>query len=161
MRQVREMSDPPLSPQSKLSLYVLRDARAVQRLSGIPYAHGFYLGRASGAFAFAHRDASDGPLGLKPEHVFFHEYLHHLMMSDLKVSFPAWMVEGYAEFFGTAIIKDDGRVQFGAPPLNRGPGLFRRAGLSLEELVGVERPKDHADRDSLYGLGWLLSASRG
>lgn len=157
VRRLRQLGDPPLSPASKLKLYVLPSLSAVRRISGISHAAGFYIGRASGAVAFAHRQRSVGEYSLTPEHIFYHEYFHHMMLSDLRASLPAWMIEGYAEYFATAHVMDDGRVQVGKPPLVRAYGLLQRDGLTLTQLLNVERPRGSAERDSVYGLGWLLT----
>jgi len=39
--------------------------------------------------------------------VLFHEYTHHFMLQHAPAAYPAWLVEGYAEYFSTARFKPD------------------------------------------------------
>lgn len=88
----------------------------------------------------------------------FHEYLHHLMLQSLDYALPAWMVEGTAEFFGTAEVLGDGSVRFGKPPAERSYGLFMKGGLSTREMVGAtDQEWDGRDWESIYARGWLLT----
>ena len=158
VRVARNMSDPPLSDATRLTIYVLRDQADIERLSGYEGVEGFYRGRASGPVAFVHSKRSRSPGGLDPETIFFHEYLHHLMLSDKAAAYPAWMVEGYAEFFATAEFEKDGSVAFGAAPHYRGYGVRRFYGLSLQDmLAGNFTRLSGWDVESLYGRGWLLT----
>ena len=158
VRVARNMSDPPLSDSTRLTIYVLRDQADIERLSGYEGVAGFYRGRASGPVAFVHSKRARDRGDLDPETLFFHEYLHHLMLSDKAAAYPAWMVEGYAEFFATAEFEKDGSVAFGAAPHYRGYGVRRFYGLSLQEmLAGNFTTLTSWDVESIYGRGWLLT----
>ncbi len=170
VRVARNMDDPPLSDSTRLTIYVLRDQDDVASLAGYPGVAGFYLGRAGGPVAFVHskRSRLEGGLDLHssrssegdldPETVFYHEYLHHLMLTDRAAAYPAWMIEGYAEFFATAKFEKDGSVAFGGAPNYRGTVVRRFYGLTLEEmLAGGFNRLSGWDVESIYGRGWLLT----
>ena len=166
VRSARGLADPKLTDANRLTVYVLRDQPTLAQFhsdsnSGVA---GFYLGRASGSVAFVHRGRpSRDKWELTAESVFFHEYMHHLMLSDLGGNaLPSWMTEGYAEFFATAELLDDGSVQFGAPPKYRANSLFNaeayNATLSARELVGATyKDLTGPEWESVYGKGWLLT----
>ena len=159
VRRLRGMEDPPLTDAGRLTIYVLPDQRAIEDLARQQHVAGFYIGRAAGAVAFVHRGAEGGLRGeLTARTVLFHEYVHHLMLSELDVALPAWLVEGAAEFFATARIEKDGSVQVGIPPQHRAYGLLNLSGLSTEQMLGAANIRySSAQRELLYGRGWLLT----
>ncbi len=160
VRLVRGMDDPQLTDAQRLTVYALRGEDAVARLANNSMARGFYRPRASGSVAFVPRRAGSkyDDRDLDAETIFFHEYAHHLQLESSTIALPAWVVEGFAEFFATAKIEQDGSVAIGAPPQYRAYGLFRETGLPLEEMVGATYEKlDGGERDRLYGLGWMLT----
>ncbi|UUR08394.1 hypothetical protein [Sphingomonas glaciei] len=159
VRKVRAMPDPDLTDGSRLTVYVLDTQQAVESLSGQRGVAGFYLGRASGSVAYVSPDSSgfENRQMKQPDLVFFHEYLHHLMLSEQKGPIPSWIVEGGAEFFGTAVIEKDGSVSFGAPPYGRGSTVLADIGFDARQLLSQARPQDGLDQLSLYSKGWLLS----
>jgi len=163
VRQVRRMQDPPLGLANRLTVYVLRDAEAVARMAGASGSGiaGFYSPRASGSIAFVFRTKPKGPNAkaeLTPDIVFFHEYLHHLMLGDTSAALPHWIVEGFAEFFSTASFEQDGSIVLGSPANHRAYGLFYFDDLSLQEMLGssYQRLTD-TERETVYGRGWLLT----
>jgi len=160
VRQVRGTDDPKLTDAQRLTVYALRTEGAVAKLAGIRMASGFYQARASGSVAFVpHRAGSKfGDLDLDAEAIFFHEYAHHLQLESSSFALPAWVVEGFAEFFATAKVEKDGSVIIGSPPQYRAYGLFNETGLRLEQMVSATYDKlDDGERDLLYGMGWLLT----
>ena len=161
VRFLRSMGDPELTDSGRLTIYVLPSQAAVASLAGSPGSGiaGMYVGRASGARAFVHRQRdSDNYNDLQAQTVFFHEYLHHLMLQELELAVPAWIVEGTAELYATASINKDGSVTVGRAAQHRAYGLFGSNQLSVEDMVGATRQKmSHAQLDQLYGRGWLLT----
>ena len=158
VRHVRHMADPPLTDSERLTVYALRSEEAVERLIGRSGARGMYNARASGSIAFVPRRAgSSDKFDLDAEQIFFHEYAHHLQLQNVTAALPAWVVEGFAEFFASTQIKKDGSVLIGAPPLYRAYGLLNFSGLSLEQMLGGTYERlDGMQADLLYGRGWLL-----
>ncbi|MCL6684240.1 DUF1570 domain-containing protein [Sphingomonas alba] len=160
VRVARGIKDPPLNDAGKLIVFVLRNSDAIEgiidaRGSGIA---GFYIPRAAGPVAFVNRERASSKFDLSGEEVFFHEYLHHLMLEQVDMALPSWVVEGFAEFFATAQVADDGSVTLGYVPEYRSPGLFNLKGLTLDEMLGAsDRHIDDEEWELTYGKGWLLA----
>lgn len=159
VRKLRGMADPELTDAGRLRIYVLRTQNSVATLVGDPSSSvaGFYITRASGALAFVHRENSFEEWELSARTVFFHEYLHHLMLQEMNVALPAWIVEGSAELFATARSQKDGALVFGYAPTHRAYGLFNLSGLTLQEMVGAKSELKGDEWEQLYGRGWLLT----
>ena len=161
VRLLRSMEDPELTDAGRLTIYVLPSQGAVASLAGAPGSGiaGMYIGRASGARAFVHRQRdSENFNDLRAQTVFFHEYLHHLMLQELDVAVPAWVVEGAAELYATASINKDGSVTVGRAAQHRAHGLFGANNLSVQDMVGATLQKlSDAQMEQLYGRGWLLT----
>jgi len=159
VRTVRGMNDPALTDSQRLTIYALRSEGAVARLAGMSEVRGFYGARASGSVAFVPRRAGAGSnWDLDTDAIFFHEYAHHLQLQSSSSALPAWMVEGFAEFFATAKVEKDGSVIIGSPPQYRAFSLFNEHSLKLEQMVGATYGElDDSQRDLLYGMGWLLT----
>jgi tetratricopeptide (TPR) repeat protein len=159
VRKLRRMHDPELTEAGKITIYVLRNQAAVAAMAGRPGSGivGFYQTRASGAFAFVHRERASSPQDLSGQTVFFHEYPHHLMLNESSLALPAWFTEGSAELYATGKFQKDGSIQFGHPPQHRGYGLFNFSSLSTEDMLGARTAKlDQEQWEQIYGRGWLL-----
>ncbi|MGK6322689.1 hypothetical protein ACMGDM_06345 [Sphingomonas sp. DT-51] len=159
LRVMRGLPDPPVSKAQRLTVYVLRDVRAVQRLLSSDDIAGIYMPRVAGAVAFVPRDTHErGWLALTPQAVLLHEYAHHFMFTNWgDRPFPAWFVEGFAEFNATAIFQSD-RLLFGAPPLYRAAGLIDVDAVPARELLAPS-PSRHMTSQQMqtfYGRAWLL-----
>jgi tetratricopeptide (TPR) repeat protein len=160
VRAIRQMKDPPPTSTSRLTLYVVRDARAVADALGEPGSGvaGVYFGRASGPVSIANSEPKRNRWDLDGRTVFFHEYLHHLMLQSATIAYPTWMTEGYAEFFAPAEFHTDGSVEFGHPPHYRGAELRLLRGISLPEMLGgIYHQTTGQEWVSQYSRGWLLA----
>lgn len=159
VRVLRGMTDPPLTDSNRLTIYALRSEAAIAKLAGGSGVAGFYAARTSGSVAFVPRRAGSThtKLDLDTETIFFHEYAHHLQLQNVSLALPAWVREGFAEFFATARVNDDGSVLIGSPPLHRAWGLNLDMGLSFESILGgTYGTLDSNGYEQLYGRGWLL-----
>ena len=166
MRILRKLSASPSDRANPLTIFVLPDADAVERLckSGARTAAcsnvaGFYNGRAEGSVAFTpHRSGNGDPLELNAQTVLFHEYTHHFMLQNFSAAYPAWFVEGFAEFNGTASFEKDGSIGFGKPALHRYYGLLTGKPLPLTRMLAPDsRDLSEGQREAIYGRGWLLT----
>ena len=141
-----------------LRVFLLDNIMDVQALVGSSRAAGFYSSGQRYAYAVATRRNGDGPFDLDAQSILLHEYAHHFMFQYFPAAYPAWYVEGFAEFYSTMKFKPDDSIEFGLVPMYRAPGLLinsvypvakllasRPAGLSLEE------------GDRYYGTAWLLT----
>lgn len=157
LRATRNMDDPPLSPGNRLTVFVVPSVASVQKLYGKGGGDiaGFYSGRATGSVAFTPRSEYGSD---QAQLILLHEYAHHFMAQASNAAFPAWFVEGFAEFNSTARFDKDGTVGIGVPAHHRAPGLFLGSRLPLEKMLSssVSDLKGE-DREELYGRGWLLT----
>lgn len=157
VRYVRGMQDPKLTDANRLKVFILRSERSVARLAGSSSVAGFYRARASGAYAFVPRKSAGlSYWDLDAEAIFFHEYAHHLQLQFAAAAVPPWVSEGFAEFFATATIEDDGSVLVGRPPQYRAWTLFSNE-LRIEQMLGTTNQRFNGVQVAeLYGKGWLL-----
>jgi tetratricopeptide (TPR) repeat protein len=139
---------------------VVDDVDAVQKLYGKGERNvaGFYMGSATGSVAYTPRSSFDsGEYGMTEQVVLFHEYAHHFMLGNYGAAFPAWLIEGYAEFHSTARDERDGSVGIGIPAFHRAYGLMGGPSLSIEKLLTVSGSDlKPGEADTFYGRGWLL-----
>ena len=160
VRIARSMKDPPVGDGGRLTVLVVPGVLDVMMLQpGVGgNAAGFYTPRYWGSVAVVPRLLASNS-STTPETIFFHEYAHHLMFSDLSTPIPAWLVEGFAEFMSTAEIHKDGAVGLGAGAVHRASTLRKpdRAQVPLSVLLSGERLRTNAEISALYARGWLLA----
>ncbi|MDT9599799.1 tetratricopeptide repeat protein [Sphingosinicella rhizophila] len=120
---------------------------------------GFYIPRASASVAFIPASIGSGEeWNMDAENVLLHEYAHHFTYQNYAGAFPAWFIEGFAEFHSSAKFEKDGTVGIGMPPLHRGWGLLAGNPLPLEKMMTAEPGElNTTEREALYGRGWLLT----
>ena len=160
LRALRGARDEPVGKANRVTVYVVGDTDDVGALIDNRFAAGFYVPRAGGSLAVVPRTSGSGSdIDLAPLAILLHEYGHHFMWSTSPHSaFPAWFVEGFAEFHATATFGKDGGITFGEPPLYRGIGLMRGNLLPIDKLLIADTLKLRQEqRDAMYGRGWLLT----
>src|SRR5205085_8863595 len=90
VRVLRKMPDMPPSSGNRVTIFVLRDDKAVQKLieDKTGFIAGFYRPSAEGSVAYvpSRVGASDSEDDVNL--VFLHEYAHHLMMQELATPYP-------------------------------------------------------------------------
>jgi tetratricopeptide (TPR) repeat protein len=157
MRSVRGLPDFEISPGNRLTVFVVPNMGAVRKLygKGSTNVGGFYMGRVDGSYAITPRDGEGDEF---EQIVLLHEYAHHFMLQNFPGAFPAWLIEGFAEFNSTARFDKDGSVGLGLPANHRAYGLILMKPLKLETVLtsGVSDLKND-DKDTFYGQGWLLT----
>ena len=146
--------------QTRLTVFFVRSVENVQKLllGKDRNAAGFYNASVEGALAVAPRvtDSVD-EFDLSPKIVLFHEYAHHVMFQNFSAAYPAWYVEGFAEFMSTAEFDKDGSVKLGLPALHRGYGLILGDKMSAARvLTAAISDIKRDDLDVFYGRSWLL-----
>jgi hypothetical protein len=89
-----------------------------------------------------------------------HEYAHHLMFQYASISYPAWYVEGFAEYMATATY-ENGRISLGEANIARLDEWRRGGSLPFEEVLAwhTRSPKETSkfDRYAFYAQSWLLA----
>ena len=112
---------------------------------------GFYSAMNEGVFAMALKDG-----GLGEDDVMFHEYAHHFMWENFPAAYPAWFVEGWAEYFMTTDIKP-AEIKIGGYNTGRAYGIFGETWIPLEDLLSKTSFETREQkRDVYYSLAWLL-----
>ncbi|WOE75931.1 hypothetical protein [Alterisphingorhabdus coralli] len=153
----------PVSPSNRVTIFVVRNTKTVQRLLGDSSRRvgGFYVSRAGASVAFVPkvREGNGEELSYS-EITLLHEYAHHFMYSYYSFSFPRWYSEGFAEFYSSAAFKRDGSVWLGRPAQHRAYQLFRMSEVPVELLLDTgaynRSRKGRRRGDSFYGRSWLL-----
>jgi hypothetical protein len=140
-------------PDTKVQVFLLRDVGALKHVSSrLPkYSLGFYTAMNEGVFAFAVKDSSLGD-----DAVLFHEYAHHFMLENFPTAYPAWFVEGWAEYFMTTEI-DGAKIKVGGYSPARAYGIFNRTWLPMDQVLSQTTNETQPEkRDVYYAQAWLL-----
>jgi tetratricopeptide (TPR) repeat protein len=151
LRTLTGITDPPAP--NKLRVYLVRGRGQLRQVrdvgSGVA---GFYTASPSGIAAFVD-DRSGGWIG--DDQILFHEIAHHFMLQYRPSAYPAWFVEGFAEYVMTARFKDN-VIEFGHPNENRIGWLRNARWLPFEKVLfeGVPKGQESA---LFYGQSWLLT----
>ncbi len=160
MAVITQLDAPPPSPSNRVTVYVVRNAAAVQRLMGTDERslQGFYLPRAGGSVAYVPRvEVRNGQPDLSMV-VLLHEYAHHFLISNSAFPDPRWVAEGAAEFFSSTEFLADGAVKIGMPSVYRYGELNYAKDVKAEELIDPALYEQRRGRgyDAFYGKSWLL-----
>lgn len=140
------------APLRKLPVYLVDGRGGINQTwlgAGTSGVAGFYSSDAEGIFAVAIAGGS-------ADDVLLHEYAHHFMMQYFPYGYPAWFVEGFAEYFATTDIRPD-RIVVGNYERNNGAVLRGSSWLSMRDLLGKRygQARDHGH--TFYPLAWLLT----
>lgn len=103
---------------------------------------GVYIAGANGIAAFAE-------VGDAGQHTLLHEYAHHHMFAGTGLSYPAWYVEGFAEYFSTATFRPK-EVEFGLASAGRAYALQLQPWLPWEQLITVDSDSRPARRAACF-----------
>jgi hypothetical protein len=120
---------------------------------------GFYTVGPDGPVAISDRvQGGGGRLDLDSETVLMHEYVHHFMFQYSPAAYPAWFVEGFAEFYSTTDFDGEGRAQFGKPALHRAYDLVITDAIPARTLLTAEtRSLNEEQTRSFYARSWLTT----
>lgn len=137
----------------KLPIYLVDGIGELRRVSpGAPSSvGGFYSASSEDIYAVAMR-------GAQGRHSLQHEYLHHFMLQHRPYPYPAWLIEGVAEYWATTDIDDDAVVVGKFSP-GRVGNLQRLPWVAMEDLLG-RRPMEFRGSDvqaAYYAQAWLLT----
>lgn len=159
VREIQGSKDPEPTTASRLTVYVVKSADDVQRLIGIDGVAGFYNSSAESTLAVVPEHGTPGgQWALSSDAIFFHEYAHHLMLQNLDVLYPRWLIEGYAEFLATVQFEKDGNLRFGRSADHRMYELMLGMKLPYERLLTNELIKSSdPGYTSFYGRSWILT----
>lgn len=151
---------PPSAPRLDVFLVDKLDDGTPWRKMG-PNVAGFYRadrGRIS-VIAVDKGEGSGDPADteLSGQQILLHEYGHHFLLGTAGVAYPAWYVEGFAEYFSTARFRRDS-IEIGRISPNRGVWLAGANWLPLEKILARTPSLDRSsDSAMFYAQSWLLT----
>jgi tetratricopeptide (TPR) repeat protein len=160
MAVITQLDAPAPSPSNRVTVYVVRNAAAVQRLMGTDERalQGFYLPRAGGSVAYVPRVEVRNGQPDRSMVILLHEYAHHFLISNSAFPDPRWVSEGAAEFFAATEFLADGGLKIGMPSVYRYAELNYAKDVKAEELIDPALYEQRRGRgyDAFYGKSWLL-----
>lgn len=152
LRLLTGVTEPPAP--NKLRVYLVRGRGQLRLVRNVPEGvAGFYTANGDGIAAFV--DDRGGGWG-GSEEILFHEIAHHFMLQYRPSAYPAWFIEGFAEYVMTAEFKDR-FIEYGQPSANRAGWLRNARWLPFEKILFEGVPKNPQDRALFYAQSWLLS----
>ncbi|CAN5316808.1 DUF1570 domain-containing protein [soil metagenome] len=140
------------APPRKLPIYLVGTHRGLEAVwKGVPEeVAGFYTPGSTDIFAVALRQRDN-------DEILLHEYAHHFMLQHFPFGYPAWFVEGFAEYFATADIRP-GRVTVGLPNENAANWLAYGDGwVPMSDLLSKRYWEVSRSRETYYPVSWLLT----
>jgi Flp pilus assembly protein TadD len=150
LRLLTNVADPPAP--ARLHVYMVKNRARLRDVRTLPKeVAGFYTATGSGIAAFVADE--EGGLG---EELLFHEIAHHFMMQYRPMAYPAWFVEGFAEYVATARFKPK-QIEFGGISPIRASWLANRQWLPLEKVLFEPVPQQREARALFYAQSWLLA----
>ncbi|MBC6980928.1 hypothetical protein [Caulobacter sp. 17J80-11] len=151
LRLFHGVADTEASPR-KFEIYLVNNANFRRVYPHAPDGVvGFYIPAPRDLYAVAMRTGSDKDTN----DYAFHEYVHHFMMQNFPYAYPAWMVEGWAEYFMTVDVRPD-RIDIGRYSDMRAGTLFA-SWMPLKDLLGKSVWQiDGEQRGAFYAQAWLL-----
>ncbi|ACL94587.1 hypothetical protein [Caulobacter vibrioides] len=151
LRTLHDVNDH--APARPLSLYISPNDADMRRVRPDgPRVTGFYSAGVGEVFAVLSVDGGED----RGRQVLFHEYAHHFMLRNAPAAYPAWLVEGYAEYFATVRFTDDS-IELGVTS----PRIARLRGAvwsPFEDILG-RRALTGTQNDiaAFYAQSWLLT----
>lgn len=149
LRTITSVSEPP-SP-NRLHIYLVDNPRQLQAIRRVPPGiAGFYTATAEGIAAVVDRSSQVN------NQVLFHEYAHHFMLQYRPNAYPAWYIEGFAEYFMTVRFTDR-TVDIGNFNPGRAYGITSAPWLPMERILfGTVAGLSRDEGSQFYAQSWLL-----
>ena len=108
-----------------------------------------YLPTSEDIFAVAIRNQGDD--------VMLHEYVHHLMFQNAVSAYPAWLVEGFAEYYAASVFRSD-EVVVGGFNSGRVNALAAGNWIPVRSLLTqTYREIRGSGQVTYYPLAWLMT----
>lgn len=156
LRQLTRVTDEDgINP---VKIFLVANIDSVSRLKGGNVA-GFYSASEQSGFAVVPRSAGVSQFDLQADEILFHEYAHHFMLHHLPYAYPAWYVEGFAEYYSTTEFRPNGEIWVGRVPMARARDLAWLTLFPVRDLLEsrTDETKEGRDRARYYATSWLLA----
>ncbi|MEY2882899.1 MAG: hypothetical protein RL490_623, partial [Pseudomonadota bacterium] len=112
----------------KLDIFLVDDAGDAMPFGKVAAQVGGFYAASAGRIAAFSETGDNG------QFILLHEYVHHFMLSRTRLSYPAWYVEGFAEYFSTAKFTSRD-IEVGGVSTGRAMQLARGTWLPLTRLL--------------------------
>lgn len=142
-------------PPRKLPIYLVRDRDDLQRTwngAGDAVA-GYYQPGDADTFAVAVLESGDDEDNFVTTR---HEYAHHFMLQNFPSAYPAWMVEGYAEYYSMTRIKG-AFIEVGRVNTWRSDELRGGKWMKVADVLANNRGPKGENWSDFYAESWLLT----
>lgn len=135
----------------KLDVYLVSSESEFHRIYPNAQAIGVYVSSPDDIFAVAVRN--EPGMG---DDTMFHEYVHHFMLQYFPSNYPAWLIEGWAEYFATTVINGK-QVDVGKVNQARAQSLFD-TWVPMNVLLGSTTETIRPEQSfNFYAEAWLLT----
>ena len=143
----------PEAPGRKLPVFLLDGPQAMSRIHPGMRSNvaGYYRPSGEDIYAVSLRHQGDD--------ILLHEYFHHFSyQTQAAVGYPAWLIEGLAEYFMTAEIEGD-LVKVGSYNRGRVSQLANQTWIPIDLLVTNHQNdvRNGQQQATYYPLAWLLT----
>lgn len=135
-------------------LYITRNSRKYEKLTGSKVTAGIFKEGSNGPFAIMYDRKKRGRFGLGGLQITLHEYIHHLNATSRNTHFPLWYSEGIAEFMASSRPHSEG-MALGTVLMSRLPALKYDKWYNAEILMQAKRVPKRGD--VFYAQSWLLT----
>jgi thioredoxin-like negative regulator of GroEL len=138
---------------NKLHVYIVSGLDDLQLLRPVTAdVAGLYTATPDGIAAFV-----DGRAQMGDNEILFHEYAHHFMLQHAPNPYPAWYVEGFAEYFMTARFTPR-QIDVGKASPSRVYSIMQSEWLPFERILsGGTQGLSRDQRSTYYAQAWLLT----
>lgn len=150
MRFVTSVSAPPAP--GKLHVYIVNGHDDLNTVQPVPAGiAGWYTATSDGIAALV-----DGRAEAGGNEILLHEYAHHFMRQYRPNAYPAWYVEGFAEYFMTVRFTPR-RIDIGNFSRGRVGSIVEGRWLPIEQMLSVQPlGLSREARQVYYAQAWLL-----
>jgi Flp pilus assembly protein TadD len=150
LRALTGVSDP--NAPNKLNIYMVRSGAQLRSIRNMPAGiSGVYVAGSAGIAAVVDESAPG-----QGQEILLHEAAHHFMKQYRPLPYPAWYIEGFAEYASTVTFRKD-VIEYGRPSVGRAYTLVKGAWLPLDRILFGKVPADRDGMDAFYAQSWLLA----
>jgi hypothetical protein len=147
---------PPDAP--RLDVFLVGDIQSASPWQPVgSNVSGFYRASPGRVSAIALEEVRGSRSSGLAQALLLHEYAHHFLLGASRTAYPAWYVEGFAEYFSTARFRDD-RIEYGEASPIRATALAQARWIPLESLLARDPALMQGSQSAIfYAQSWLLT----
>ena len=142
----------------RLDVFLVPDIRSASPWQPVgANVSGFYRASPGRISAIALEEVRGSQSSGLAQALLLHEYAHHFLLGASRTAYPAWYVEGFAEYFSTARFRDD-RIEYGEASPIRAAALSQARWIPLESLLARDPALLRGSQSAIfYAQSWLLT----